>query len=435
MEWARKKNGFTVICFFVFFITGITLMGSVGANENATELEGEWSGNDSQNSIWTFTFKGNSMKGIGPNNESFNGSYVLNTGAAPKTIDISVGLSSDNGLVNKTLLGIYTIDVRSLRLCLDMGSDGGRPSSFLKDANNDNWTLTRISVDKESEDKEGDQHFAVEVLIATVSQMLILFGPLLVVGLLIAYFEKLSNKMLMSIFSFKAVIYSTGWLGTPIHETGHALFCLIFRHKVHEFVPFKPEKDESGGYVLGYVKHSDNGTIYNKIGYLFIGAGPIILGSTIIALLIRFLLPAGDGFFFDLDSVASSAELTIGGYLDMFVETVKLTIRTIFWDNGWSTFSTWQFWVFFVAASCISLHMSLSPPDLKSAWTGAGIIALILLVLNIVFVFIGQEGWTSGISAYLMFAAGILFVGLILSIVTMILIFLFTATIGKLKGR
>ena len=432
----KKKNGLLVICFFAFFIMGITLMGSVGANENVTELEGEWSREDTPNGTWTFTFKGNSINSTGPN-EFFNGSFILNGSVVPKQINITVGQSSDPGLKGKILLGIYAIKGNSgdlLDLCLNKGG-AVRPSSFTKDGDNDLWELTRTSEDKDPEDEESDQPFVLDVLIATVSQMLVLFGPLLVVGFLIAFFEKLSNKMLMSIFSFKAVIYSTGWLGTPIHETGHALFCLIFGHKIHEFVPFKPEKDESGGYVLGYVKHSDNGTIYNKIGYLFIGAGPIILGSVIIALLIRFLLPGGDGFFTGLHGFASTAELTIGGYLDMFVDTLKLTIRTIFWDNGWSTYSTWQFWVFFVVASCISLHMSLSPPDLKSAWTGAAIIALILLVLNIVFVFIGQQGWTSGISAYLMFAAGLLFVGLILSIVTMVLIFIFTIILGKLKGR
>ena len=145
-------------------------------------------------------------------------------------------------------------------------------------------------------------NFIRDVIIATITQMLILFGPLLAVGFLIAFFEKMSNKMLMKVFSFKAVIYSTGWLGTPIHETGHAIFCLLFGHKIHEFVPFKPERDESGGYVLGYVKHSCKGSIYNNIGYLFIGTGPIILGSIIIALLIRFLLPGGSGFFTGLNT-------------------------------------------------------------------------------------------------------------------------------------
>ncbi len=275
--------------------------------------------------------------------------------------------------------------------------------------------------------------FILDVLIATVTQLLILFGPLLVVGFLIAFFEKMSNKMLMKVFSFKAVIYTTGWLGTPVHETGHALFCLLFGHKISEFVPFKPERNESGGYTLGYVKHSCKGNLWNNIGYLFIGTGPIILGSTIIALLIWLLLPGGSGFFSTLHGHASGADLTFIGYGTMLWETVKSTVEVIFWSDGWSTYGHWQFWVFFVVASCISLHMSLSPPDLKSAWKGAGIIALIFLVVNIVLVAIGQTDYMKYFSAYIMFAAGVLFVGLILSFVTMILILLFTGLISKLK--
>ena len=277
--------------------------------------------------------------------------------------------------------------------------------------------------------------FILNVVIATVTQMLVLFGPLLAVGFLIAFFEKMSNKMLMRIFSFKAVIFSTGWLGTPIHETGHALFCLLFGHKIHEFVPFKPERDESGGYTLGYVKHSCKGSIYNNIGYLFIGTGPIILGSTIIALLIWLLLPKGSGFFGTLHTHASGADLNFMGYVTMLWETVKSTVEVIFWSEGWGTYGHWEFWVFFVVASCISLHMSLSPPDLKSAWKGAGIIALIFLVVNIVLVAIGQTDYMKYFSAYIMLGAGVLFVGVILSFVTMILIPIITTILGKLKGK
>ena len=279
--------------------------------------------------------------------------------------------------------------------------------------------------------------FIVNVVIATITQLLILFGPLLIVGFLIAFFEKMSNKMLMKVFSFKAVIYTTGWLGTPVHETGHALFCLIFGHKISEFVPFKPERNDSGGYTLGYVKHSCKGNLWNQIGYLFIGTGPIILGSVIIALLIRFLLVGGSDFFSDLNSSASSVNLTVMGYLHMFLDTVKLTLKTIFWDNGWKTYfgaQWWRFWLFFLAASCISLHMSLSPPDLKSAWKGAGVIAIILLLANIVLVAIKQTSYMNHVSAYIMLASGVLFVGVILSFVTMVLILLVTGLLSKLKG-
>lgn len=275
--------------------------------------------------------------------------------------------------------------------------------------------------------------YILEVFLSTIIQMTVLFGPLLATGFLIAFLEKTSNKMLMRMFSFKAVIYSTGWLGTTVHESGHALFCLIFGHKITAFVPFRPEPNESGGYTLGYVQHTSKGNIWNNVGYLFIGTGPIILGSTIIALLIRFLLPGGEGFFSELHSSASTLEPHFKDYFVMFWETVKITFHSVFWQNRWETFTSLRFWVFWAVSSMISLHMSLSGPDLRSAWKGAGIIAAILLMANIVLVLVGKTGFTNYISTYLMLFAGILFVGVLLSLLTMVLIFTFSAVVGKIK--
>ncbi len=273
--------------------------------------------------------------------------------------------------------------------------------------------------------------FVIEVLLSTVVQMLVLFGPLLVAGFLIAVFEKYSNKMLMTVFSFKAVIYSTGWLGTPVHETGHALFCLIFGHKIHEFKPFAPSEKEGGGYVLGYVKHSSKGNIWNNIGYLFIGTGPIILGSAVITLLIA--IPAGGFSYFGQMLDQAPNTINIDSFLEMFKGVLEIVFDSVF-SEGWGTFATWQFWVFFVVAAMIALHMSLSPPDLKSAWKGALFFLLILLIVNIVFVAFGWDSFTLHIASYLMFTTGILFIGVVLSFITMLLIMAFTGIISKLKG-
>ena len=273
--------------------------------------------------------------------------------------------------------------------------------------------------------------FILEVLTATAIQMLVLFGPLLAVGFLISVFEKFSNRMLIRTFGVKAVIYLTGWLGTTVHESGHAFFCLVFGHRIHKFVPFKPEQTSSGGYRLGYVRHSCKGTLWNNIGYLFIGTGPIIFGSAIIALLIRFLLPGGSDFFGDLHSTSSSLDPTPVGFGTMFVETIRMTGETIFWSEGWHTFARWEFWLFVALASSISLHMSLSRPDLDGAWKGTVFMAVSLMALNILFVAIGKEGFSDEFSAYVLFCAGVLFVGAMLSFLTLVFILAATAIIPR----
>ena len=51
----------------------------------------------------------------------------------------------------------------------------------------------------------------------------------------------------------KRGVYLVAWLGTPLHELGHALFCLIFRHKIEDIKFFKPDKVNG---TLGYVYHT-----------------------------------------------------------------------------------------------------------------------------------------------------------------------------------
>ena len=47
----------------------------------------------------------------------------------------------------------------------------------------------------------------------------------------------------------------TAWIGVPIHELGHAIMCVLFRHKIvaTQFFP----TDTSQG-ALGYVQHQYN---------------------------------------------------------------------------------------------------------------------------------------------------------------------------------
>lgn len=81
----------------------------------------------------------------------------------------------------------------------------------------------------------------------------------------------------------------TAWIGVPIHELGHAIMCVLFRHKIvaTQFFP----TDTSQG-ALGYVQHQYNHkSVYQRIGNFFIGIGPIISGITALILLMRYFVP------------------------------------------------------------------------------------------------------------------------------------------------
>ncbi len=94
----------------------------------------------------------------------------------------------------------------------------------------------------------------LKVLKMTTVQMGYFTGLILVVGLMLGFFEKTANTFMQRSLGRKG-IFITAFIGTPIHEIGHAIMCIIFNHKIMD-IKLLNLKDKSG--VLGYVKHSYN---------------------------------------------------------------------------------------------------------------------------------------------------------------------------------
>ena len=121
---------------------------------------------------------------------------------------------------------------------------------------------------------------------AFLMQLIFTVGIIVLFGLIVAMLNKMFYRNLAS-FGM-APCYITGFIGTPIHELSHALFCLIFGHKIHEIKLFQIGGDGT----LGYVNHSYNPkNIYHKIGNFFIGVAPIIGVSLAFYLLNLWLVP------------------------------------------------------------------------------------------------------------------------------------------------
>lgn len=166
---------------------------------------------------------------------------------------------------------------------------------------------------------------------------------------------------------FKAV-------GTPIHELGHAFFCLIFGHKITRMQLFHPAPDGT----LGVVEHRYNPkNIYHQIGNFFIGMGPILLGSGMILLMALLLI--GPGMFQFSAAQNNLADAPWGWIKEAFQhmgEALKMLFSTV-------NFSRCQFYVFLYIALVIGNSITLSPSDIEGAARGFGWFVLFLVLLNV----------------------------------------------------
>jgi hypothetical protein len=232
----------------------------------------------------------------------------------------------------------------------------------------------------------------------------------------------------------KLDIYLTGWIGTPIHELGHAIFCIIFGHKITAIKLFGPNSLDG---TLGYVYNSYNAdNYYQKIGTLFIGAGPIILGSFILYTLMYFLVPNHNEIS-KLLSTRIVQNLSISNVWDNLTRILLIGINIITLIFSFSNFSSITFFIFLYLSLCIGSHMQLSPPDLKGMWPGLVIIAIGLLVVNIFAVLIGQDISKNllGITAYAGSLTGLFIYSLIISLINFLITYAVFASLHYNKYK
>ena len=179
-----------------------------------------------------------------------------------------------------------------------------------------------------------------------------------------------------------------GWLGTSVHELGHAVFCLIFRHKITRMKLFDPDP---GTGTLGYVEHSYNpANIYQLAGNFFIGIGPILLGTAVIYLVSYFLLglhPFQNTASLQITEIQLDSWNAIGQLLQNIGTSSLSFLGSIF---SWDHFATWQLYVFIYLAFAIGSSITLSPPDIKSTLIGLSVILVLIFIFNLVTVWAGD---------------------------------------------
>lgn len=221
----------------------------------------------------------------------------------------------------------------------------------------------------------------------TAAQIFILIGP----GLILASIMNLAAKNVAvnaaRVMGLRAYLGTFGWLGTAVHELGHAAFCLVFMHKITDMRLFDP--DPATG-TLGYVSHSYNRkSFYQNAGNFFIGIGPILLGTVVIYGAARFLI--SDAFFTPFKNLSISAENfqsvnSVRALLINIYGSFKVFIFTLFTVEN---LKRWQFYLFIYILFCVGSSITLSRPDIEGSAMGFGVFFGVLLIINIVALFFG----------------------------------------------
>ncbi len=230
--------------------------------------------------------------------------------------------------------------------------------------------------------------FIKAVFMVTFSQLIWLLGILFVFGLLLYAFARFTRVTYVKTAGRKLDIFLTGWIGTPVHEMGHAIFCVLFGHQILEMRLYAPNSDDG---TIGYVYHAYNpNSVYQRIGKFFIGVGPVIFGATVIYALLYFLVPNRDEIFDHIHAQSQALiDNGVGNFsstLTMLWSTVKITLTNLFSTDN---FGSYKFWIFLYVAVCVASHMELSPPDIKGA--AGGLITLVIFLLLLNFAILGLE--------------------------------------------
>jgi len=230
-------------------------------------------------------------------------------------------------------------------------------------------------------------NYLIDVLQATYSQLFILFGPLLILIVLLNLSAIFTARLSVRFWGRNLFLYGFGWLGCSVHELSHAFFALIFGHKISEVALFEPN---SNGESLGHVSHSYNKTsIYQKTGNFFIGISPLLFGGIVlflcVLLLYRFDVTALSTFritphVLTDTSLLKPIGLNIWNSLISFFSIVFVGPVAVWWKSALLVYILYS----------VGSSMTLSKSDVGSAISGFLWLIIIFLVFNLITLWIGN---------------------------------------------
>ena len=193
-----------------------------------------------------------------------------------------------------------------------------------------------------------------------------------------------ARRAFVSLVGSGKFVYVTSVIGTPIHELGHAVMCLLFGHRITDMKLLLPPGDPSG--TLGYVEHSYNKrNLWARLGNLFIGIGPILSGLGVILLCLFFCFPAPWKGYLAATSTLSAAT-ALPKLLSASV-SLLLSLPAAFVREDW-----WIPLIGLIVILFVSQHVTLSTADIKGSLSAVPLYLILLLIVTLVTYLTGVRG-------------------------------------------
>lgn len=267
--------------------------------------------------------------------------------------------------------------------------------------------------------------FLTQVALSCWRQLLWVILPLMLFAIIFHLIETIVQRRLVERFGWKAALW-TGWIGTPIHETSHAILCWVFGHQIDQMALFEPDSREGR---LGYVRHSyQRGDWWQEAGNLFIGLAPLAGGTLALLALTSLMYPSLVRHFWDTSSSLGQWEGATEGWQLSLWNLVHSTTYAFGELFSWKNLTTVRFWLFLYLTLCITSHMAPSGSDYQGAKKGTLVLIVVWLTINVAYALIGLsvEDWGGALAPLWQLVFSMLMLAVALGAVVSVVVFLFT---------
>ena len=228
--------------------------------------------------------------------------------------------------------------------------------------------------------------------------LLYTLGVPVICGLVVGLCHKIMSLLMGRGFG-RGLILTTSIIGTPIHELGHAIMCLVFFHKIDRMVLWQPSSKDG---TLGFVTHRYHPkNPYHRLGNIFIGLGPIFSGLGVMTLCMLICFPE------TLQSYTVAAETLVSdqaGFLPLLKEGAQMLPDLITeWSDG--AVPLWGRIIGVIVMLAVSLHISLSPADIRGSLDGIPVYLVLTLLATVIVSLVGTAAMDATVAMLQMFSA------------------------------